>query len=77
MEFLPTDLPSESSSLLDQLGISRSCRVIRLLDIRSFELRSDIHVAVDAVWKELVQVDMETGQVLIHDTLDSKKTSQY
>lgn len=47
---------------------------MRLLDIRSFELKSDIHTAVDSVWKELVLIDVEAGQVLIHDKLeDSKK----
>lgn len=46
---------------------------MRLLDIRYFELKSDIHVVVDAVWKDLVQIDTEAGQVLIYDKLDSRK----
>lgn len=64
----------KSSPLLDQIGVSRSCRVMRLLDIRYFELRSDIHTAVDSVWKELVQIDAEAGQVLIHDKLQDNES---
>jgi protein transport protein DSL1/ZW10 len=56
---------------LDELGLSKSCRVTRLLDIRSFELKSQVHAVFDRVWKEMVQVDMETSQVAIYDTLSS------
>lgn len=45
---------------------------MRLLDIRSFELKSDVHAVFDRVWKELIQVDMGTGQVAIYDSLGGR-----
>jgi protein transport protein DSL1/ZW10 len=47
---------------------------MRLLDIRSFELKSDVHAVFDRVWKDLVQVDVEIGQVTIHDQLSGKSS---
>lgn len=47
---------------------------MKLLDIRSFELKSDVHAVFDRVWKELVQVDVEIGQVTIHDQLNGKSS---
>lgn len=42
---------------------------MRLLDIRAFELKSDVHAVFDRIWKELIQVDIGAGQVAIYDTL--------
>ncbi len=42
---------------------------MRLLDIRSFELKSSVHAVFDRIWKELIQVDMATGQVAIYSSL--------
>lgn len=62
-------LLEKSWAAIDELGVSRSCRVMRLLDIRSYELKSDVHSVFDRVWKELVQVDIGAGQVAIYDHL--------
>ena len=40
---------------------------MRLLDLRSFELKSDVHEVFDQAWKSLVQVDVEAKRVAIHD----------
>jgi centromere/kinetochore protein ZW10 len=45
---------------------------MRLLDIRSFELKSEVHAVFDRVWKELVQVDIATGQVAIYNVLKGR-----
>lgn len=66
-------LLEQSWTFLDELGISKSCRVMRLLDIRSFELKSDVHAVFDRVWKELVQVDIESGQVHIHNITNGER----
>lgn len=63
---------TESWQAIDQLGVSKSCRVMRLLDIRSFELKSDIHSVFDRQWKDLVQIDMGAGQVVIRDSSGGK-----
>lgn len=46
---------------------------MRLLDVRSFELKSDVHAVFDRLWKELIQVDIGAGQVAIYDALSSKR----
>ncbi|KAF4120689.1 protein transport protein DSL1/ZW10 [Geosmithia morbida] len=60
-------LLEKSWDAIDHLGVSKSCRVMRLLDIRSFELKSDVHAVFDRLWKDLIEVDMGAGQVAIHD----------
>jgi hypothetical protein len=50
---------------LDAVGMSRSCRAVRLLDVRAFELKSDVHEVFDKVWNVLVRVDVENHQVCI------------
>jgi centromere/kinetochore protein ZW10 len=60
---------------MDNLGISKTCRIMRLLDVRSFELKSEVHAVFDRIWKELVQVDMGAGQVAIYDSLEGEFTS--
>lgn len=54
---------------MDNLRVSKTCRVIRLLDLRSFELKSQVHAAFDRIWKDLIQVDMGAGQVAVYDSL--------
>lgn len=54
---------------MDELGVSKTCRVIRLLDVRSFELKSEVHAVFDRIWKDLVQVDVGVGQVALYDSL--------
>lgn len=45
---------------------------MRLLDLRSFELKSDVHEVFDHAWKALVRVDVEAGKVAIYDSLDGE-----
>lgn len=45
--------------------MSRTCRAIKLLDIRAFELKSDVHEVFDHVWNTLIQVDVENQKVSI------------
>ncbi|PHH61779.1 hypothetical protein CDD81_7943 [Ophiocordyceps australis] len=59
-------LLEETWAALDLVGVSKSCRVMRLLNLRSFELKSDVHEELDHVWKALIQIDVEAGKVSIH-----------
>lgn len=45
---------------------------MKLLDLRAFELKSDVHEVFDHVWKALVQVDIEARRLAIHDTHNGK-----
>ncbi|KAJ2994452.1 hypothetical protein NUW58_g1553 [Xylaria curta] len=58
-------LLEESWTALDSIPVSRSCRVMKLLDIRAFELKSAVHDVFDRVWSSLVQVDSSTGRVAV------------
>lgn len=57
----------ESWSALDALPVGRTCRAVRLLDVRSFELKSGVHQVLDQVWKRLVQVDIDSGTITIQE----------
>lgn len=61
------DMLLESWTELDQIPVSKTCRVMRLLDLRAFELKSDVHEVFERVWNGLVQVDLECGKVSIYD----------
>lgn len=50
------------------MGVSKTARVMKLLDLRAFELKSDIHQVFDHVWKTLVQIDTVSGKVAIYNT---------
>jgi centromere/kinetochore protein ZW10 len=50
------------------VGVSKTTRVMKLLDLRAFELKSDIHQIFDHVWKTLVQIDTDSGKVAIYNT---------
>lgn len=52
--------------------MSKSCRVIKLLDIRAFELKSDVHEVFDHVWRALVHVDRGKGCMTVFDTKEGK-----
>lgn len=58
----------ESWTALDDVGFSKTARVMKLLDLRAFELKSDIHQVFDHVWKTLVQIDTDSGKVAIYNT---------
>ncbi|KAI1818094.1 hypothetical protein GGS20DRAFT_529738 [Poronia punctata] len=61
-------LLEESWTALDRIPVSKSCRVMRLLDIRAFELKSAVHDVFDHVWSSLVQVNASAGQVAVFDS---------
>jgi centromere/kinetochore protein ZW10 len=64
------DITKESWAAQDQVGVSKTCRVMRLLDIRSFELKSAVHEVFDHVWKALVHTDIESRKVVIYDSVN-------
>ncbi|KAL2133111.1 hypothetical protein VTI74DRAFT_2913 [Chaetomium olivicolor] len=50
---------------MDRIGVNRSCHAVKLLDIRAFELKSDVHEVFDHVWNTLIKVDIEGQSVSI------------
>ncbi|KAI1437496.1 hypothetical protein GGR50DRAFT_645355 [Xylaria sp. CBS 124048] len=58
-------LLEESWTALDQIPVSKSCRVMKILDIRAFELKSTVHDVFDHVWSSLVRVDAAASQVTV------------
>ncbi|EHK25981.1 uncharacterized protein TRIVIDRAFT_211539 [Trichoderma virens Gv29-8] len=66
-------LLEKSWAALDEVGVSKTTRVMKLLDLRAFELKSDIHQVFDHVWKTLVQVDTDLGKVAIYNTRQDEK----
>lgn len=60
---------------MDRIPIAKSCRVIKLLNLRSFELKSDVHVIFDKAWKVLVQVDVDNSSVTISAARDGQYPS--
>ncbi|KAK3997690.1 hypothetical protein QBC44DRAFT_315392 [Cladorrhinum sp. PSN332] len=65
-------LLEKSWTELDAIPVSRSCRAVKLLDIRAFELKSDVHDVFDRVWKLLVHVDVENQKVLISSSREDE-----
>ncbi|KAL7922486.1 hypothetical protein ACQKWADRAFT_292559 [Trichoderma austrokoningii] len=68
-------LLEKSWTALDDVGVSKTARVMKLLDLRAFELKSDIHQVFDHVWKTLVQIDTDSGKVAIYNTREDEKMS--
>ncbi|KAL7915000.1 hypothetical protein GGI35DRAFT_435777 [Trichoderma velutinum] len=66
-------LLEQSWTALDEVGVSKTTRVMKLLDLRAFELKSDIHQVFDHVWKTLIQVDTDLGRVAIYNTRQDEK----
>ncbi|KAF3077553.1 hypothetical protein CFAM422_000316 [Trichoderma lentiforme] len=66
-------LLEKSWTALDEVGVSKTTRVMKLLDLRAFELKSDIHQVFDHVWKTLIQVDSESGRIAIYNTRQDEK----
>ncbi|KAI1800987.1 hypothetical protein F4811DRAFT_564340 [Daldinia bambusicola] len=58
-------LLEKSWSALDAISVGKSCRVMKLLDMRAFELKSTIHDVFDRVWDSLVRVDRENTKVAV------------
>ncbi|KAI1352132.1 hypothetical protein F5Y01DRAFT_100236 [Xylaria sp. FL0043] len=68
-------LLEESWAALDSISVSKSCRVMKLLDIRAFELKSAVHDVLDHVWSSLVRIDASTGQVAIFNSREDEQMS--
>ncbi|KAL6700819.1 hypothetical protein J3F84DRAFT_344322 [Trichoderma pleuroticola] len=66
-------LLEKSWTALDEVGVNKTTRVMKLLDLRAFELKSDIHQVFDHVWKTLIQVDADLGRVAIYNTRQDEK----
>jgi centromere/kinetochore protein ZW10 len=65
-------LLQESWAALDNISASKSCRVMRLLDIRAFELKSNVHDVFNLVWQVLVRFDMDASRMVICDEARGK-----
>ncbi|GAB1314122.1 ribosome bioproteinsis protein ytm1 [Madurella fahalii] len=57
---------------LDAIPVNKSCRAVKLLDIRAFELKSDVHEVFDRVWNALVRVDIANHKVSISNTREDE-----
>ncbi|KAM7223463.1 hypothetical protein V8F06_001340 [Rhypophila decipiens] len=68
-------LLEKSWKQLDIIPISKSCRAIRLLDMRAFELKSSVHVVFDRVWKTLIHVDLDQHRVSISESREDEPMS--
>ncbi|KAL6913780.1 hypothetical protein FSST1_011540 [Fusarium sambucinum] len=68
-------LLEKSWEAIDQIGVSKSCRVMKLLDLRSFELKSAIHEVFDHIWKTLIHVDIETRQFAVYDVIEDEQVN--
>ncbi|KAJ0166930.1 Centromere/kinetochore protein zw10 -like protein [Colletotrichum tanaceti] len=57
---------------LDAVPVNKkACRVMRLLDLRAFELKSNVHDVFDHVWASLVHTDLEIGSLAIYTKRDA------
>lgn len=54
--------------------MDKSVRAIKLLNIRSFELKSDVHEVFDKVWGTLIRVDIEHQSISIGSPQGGKFT---
>ncbi|KAI0201066.1 hypothetical protein F4808DRAFT_137780 [Astrocystis sublimbata] len=68
-------LLEESWTALDKVPVSKSCRVMKLLDIRAFELKSTVHDVLDHVWNSLVQIDVPNGQLIVAKSREDEEMS--
>ncbi|KAI2463443.1 Centromere/kinetochore Zw10-domain-containing protein [Annulohypoxylon bovei var. microspora] len=66
-------LLEKSWTALDTIPISKSCRVMKLLDMRAFELKSAVHDVFDRVWNSLVQIDTENGKVAVFESREDEQ----
>ncbi|KAI1821847.1 hypothetical protein F4861DRAFT_551303 [Xylaria intraflava] len=66
-------LLEESWTALDKIPVSKSCRVMKILDIRAFELKSTVHDVFDHVWSSLIRVDATTSQITVFDSREDEQ----
>ncbi|KAF5674199.1 Centromere kinetochore zw10 like [Fusarium heterosporum] len=68
-------LLERSWEAIDRIGVSKTCRVMKLLDLRSFELKSAVHEVFDHVWKTLIHADIESHQFAVYDVVKDEQMS--
>ncbi|KAI8960574.1 hypothetical protein F5Y11DRAFT_329475 [Daldinia sp. FL1419] len=68
-------LLEKSWSALDAVPIGKSCRVMKLLDMRAFELKSTIHDVFDRVWDSLVRVDRDSKKIAVFQSHEDEQMS--
>ncbi|OTB18863.1 hypothetical protein K445DRAFT_314710 [Daldinia sp. EC12] len=68
-------LLEKSWSALDAISVGKSCRVMKLLDMRAFELKSTIHDVFDRVWDSLVRVDRENAKIVVFQNHEDEQMS--
>ncbi|CAM1507928.1 Fc.00g047760.m01.CDS01 [Cosmosporella sp. VM-42] len=66
-------LLEKSWAAIDTIGVSKTVRVMKLLNLRSFELKSSVHEVFDHVWKSLVHVDIEAGSIAVYETIEDEQ----
>lgn len=66
-------LLEDSWAALENVNAPRSCRVIRLLDVRAFELKSAAYDVFNQTWKSMVNVDVDSCKVTIRDKSEDGK----
>ena len=57
---------------MDSLPVSKTCRAVKLLNVRSFELKSSVHEVLNQIWKDLVNVDIDSNAIRIQEHGDGK-----
>ncbi|KAL1882993.1 hypothetical protein VTK73DRAFT_515 [Phialemonium thermophilum] len=65
-------LLEKSWSQLDAIPVSKSCKAVKLLGIRAFELKDDVHQVFDHVWNSLVYVDQQSGRIFLSTTREDE-----
>lgn len=65
----------ESWTALDTVGAARSARVIRLLDVRAFELKSAAYEVFNKTWKSMVNTDVDSSTITIRESSEDGKLS--
>lgn len=68
-------LLEKSWTALDAIPAGKSVRAIKLLDIRAFELKSDVHEVFDHIWRTLVNVDVEAQTISITESRENEAMS--
>lgn len=68
-------LLEKSWESLDALPMGRSVRPVKLLDLRTFELKTTVHQVFDHVWKALVHVDAEKKTISIAERKEGEVMS--
>ncbi|RYO93816.1 hypothetical protein DL766_005098 [Monosporascus sp. MC13-8B] len=68
-------LLEQAWTALDNVPVSKSCRVMKLLDMRAFELKSAVHDVFDRIWNSLVQIDSEKGKVTVYENRQDEPMS--